>query len=95
MILIPFDVAQKANLEINKEKLRADLVCMLEERLLPRHKAEFEAAVESFFIAGAARIELIAKVIDLDNEIGGFDFDIALLDETATDIDNLGNFPGR
>ena len=95
VMLFPFDFAQKANLEINKEGLKADLVCMLEERLLPRNKADFEAAVEGFFIAGAARIDLIAKVIDLDNEMGRFNFDIPLLENTAREIESLGNSPGR
>ena len=80
---------------MNKENLKADLVCMLDERLLPRHKAEFEAAVESFFSAAAARIDLIAKVIDLDNEMGGFNFDIPLLENTETAIESLGNSPGN
>ena len=80
---------------MNKENLKADLVCMLDERLLPRHKAQFEAAVESFFSAAAARIDLIAKVIDLDNEMGGFNFDIPLLENTETAIESLGNSPGN
>ncbi|KAL9982789.1 hypothetical protein ACROYT_G004894 [Oculina patagonica] len=79
----------KANLEMNKEGLAADLVCMLEVRSLPQNKAKFQEQIESFFIAGAARIDLIAKVIDLDNDIGGFNFDIANLEETSNAIGNL------
>ncbi|KAL9982801.1 hypothetical protein ACROYT_G004906 [Oculina patagonica] len=79
----------KANLEMNKEGLAADLVCMLEERSLPHNKAELEAQIERFFIAGSARIDLIAKVIDLDNDIGGFNFDIRNLNDTANDIQKL------
>ena len=85
----------KANLEMNKEGLAAGLVCMLEERLLPRHKAKFEEQVERFFIAGAARIDLIAKVIDLDNAIGGYNFDIPNLEETANEIELLKTIKGK
>ncbi|KAJ7376174.1 hypothetical protein OS493_036288 [Desmophyllum pertusum] len=84
----------KANLEMNKEALAADLVCLLEERLLPRHKAKFEEQVERFFIAGAARIDLIAKIIDLDNAIGGYNFDIPNLEETANEIELLKKIKG-
>ncbi|KAL9982961.1 hypothetical protein ACROYT_G005076 [Oculina patagonica] len=80
----------KANLEMNKEGLAADLVCMLEERSLPRNKAKFQEQIERFFIAGAARIDLIAKVIDLDNQIGGHNFDIPNLEETSNAIESLG-----
>ena len=85
----------KANLEMNKEALAADLVCLLEERLLPRHKAKFEEQVERFFIAGAARIDLIAKIIDLDNAIGGYNFDIPNLEETANEIELLKKIKGK
>ncbi|XP_078358122.1 uncharacterized protein LOC144642894 isoform X1 [Oculina patagonica] len=80
----------QANLEMNKEGLAADLVCMLEERSLPRNKAKFEEQIQRFFIAGAARIDLIAKVIDLDNQIGGHNFDIPNLEETSKAIQTLG-----
>ncbi|KAJ7390685.1 hypothetical protein OS493_023397 [Desmophyllum pertusum] len=83
----------KANLEMNKEALAADLVCMLDERSLPRDKAKFEQQIENFFIDGAARIDLIAKIIDLDNDIGGLNFDIPNLEETANDIESLRKSP--
>ncbi|KAJ7328567.1 hypothetical protein OS493_024484 [Desmophyllum pertusum] len=82
----------QANLEMNKEGLAADLVCMIEERSLPRDSARFQEQIERFFIAGAARIDLIAKVIDLDNEIGGYNFDIPNLEETVTEIESLRNY---
>ena len=85
----------KANLEMNKEGLAADLVCMLDERSLPRNKARLQELIERFFIAGAARIDLIAKVIDLDNDIGGYKFDIANLQETANEIENIGKSRGK
>ncbi|XP_078356917.1 uncharacterized protein LOC144641766 isoform X1 [Oculina patagonica] len=84
----------KANLEMNKAGLAADLVCMLEERSLPRNKAKLEAQIERFFIAGSARIDLIAKVIDLDNDIGGYNFNIRNLNETANDIEKLFDSDG-
>jgi len=48
--------------------------------------AGFKQKLQSYFIAGAARIDLIAKVIDLDNEIGGYNFDIPLLIKTENAI---------
>ena len=80
---------------MNKEGLAADLVCMIEERSLPRDSARFQEQIERFFIAGAARIDLIAKVIDLDNEIGGYNFDIPNLEETVTEIESLRNYGGK
>ena len=80
---------------MNKEALAADLVCMLDERSLPRDKAKFEQQIENFFIDGAARIDLIAKIIDLDNDIGGLNFDIPNLEETANEIESLRNSPGK
>ena len=88
-------LSPKANLEMNKEGLAADLVCMLDERSLPRNKARLQELIERFFIAGAARIDLIAKVIDLDNDIGGYKFDIANLQETANEIENIRRSQGK
>ena len=81
-----FPLVSKANLEFNKEGLAADLVCLLEERSLPRNKAKFQEQTERFFIAGSARIDLIAKVIDFDNAIGGYNFDITNLEETSNTL---------
>ena len=80
---------------MNKEGLAADLVCMLDERSLPRDKAKFEEQIQRFFIAGAARIDLIAKVIDLDNDIGGYNFDIQNLEETSNNIQSLSETGGK
>ena len=85
----------KANLEFNKEGLAADLVCLLEERSLPRNRAKFQEQIERFFIAGAARIDLIAKVIDLDNAIGGYNFDIPNLEETSNTLQSLSQTGGK
>ena len=82
-------------MEMNKEGLAADLVCMVEERSLPRNVAKFQEHIERFFIAGAARIDLIAKVIDLDNQIGGYNFDIPNLQETANELQSLENIGGE
>ena len=68
---------------------------MLDERSLPRHKAKFEAEIGGFFIAGAARIDLIAKVVDLDNYIGGNNFDILNLEETSNAIGSLSESGGK
>ena len=59
----------EANLEINKEEFAADLVCLLEEGT-PRNVAQLKAEIESYFVLGAARIDMIAKVMELDNSIG-------------------------
>ncbi|KAJ7390268.1 hypothetical protein OS493_026143 [Desmophyllum pertusum] len=83
----------KANLEMNKEALAADLVCMLDERSLPRDKAQLEQQIANFFIVGATRIDLIAKIVDLDNDIGGFNFDIDNLEKTANEIESLRSSP--
>ena len=80
---------------MNKEGLAADLVCLLDERSKPRNSAKFQEQIERLFIAGAARIDLIAKVMDLDNEVGGHKFDISNLEETANEIESLSNSGGK
>ena len=79
---------------MNKESLAADLACMLEEQA-PSNVAQFKAKMENYFIQGAARIDLIAKVIDLDNEIGGYNFDIPKLEETENELQALRNIGGE
>ncbi len=80
---------------MKQEGLAAGLVCMLEERALPRDKAPLEELIANFFIAGSARIDLIAKIIDIDNDIGTFNFDINNLEDTANAMESLGNSPGK
>ena len=80
---------------MNKEALTTDLVCMIEERSLPRNLAKFREQIERFFMAGGARIDLIAKVIDLDNAIGGYNFDISNLEQTSNKIESLRNSGGK
>ncbi|XP_078356298.1 uncharacterized protein LOC144642898 isoform X2 [Oculina patagonica] len=80
----------KANLVMNKKRLTADLICLLDLRSSVITKAKIQQQIEQFFIAGAARIDLIAKVIDLDNEIGGYNFHINNLKETSNEIKSLG-----
>ena len=62
---------------------------------LPQDVAGFKRLIESFFIAGAARIDLIGEVMDLDNEIGGYNFDIPLLEETEKTIRDIGRPGGK
>ena len=63
---------------------------MLEERLQPHQTAEFKEQIERFFINGATRMDLIAKIMDLDNDIGTYNFDIKNLRETAKQIKTIG-----
>ena len=81
---------------MNKEKFTAELVCLLDVASRPQDVAEFKQLVESFFIAGAARIDLIAESMNLDNDIGGYKFDIPLLAQTKKAIEvatqTKGNF---
>ena len=80
---------------MNKEGLAADLVCMIERSYSITQVTKFTAQIERFFIAGAARIDLIAKVIDLDNAIGGYNFDIPNLQETSNELESLSNIGGK
>ncbi|XP_078344331.1 uncharacterized protein LOC144629949 isoform X1 [Oculina patagonica] len=80
----------QVSLEVNKEKLAEGLVCLLDVASRPQDIAEFKQVIESFFITGAARIDLIAKVMDLDNDIGGYSFDIDVLKKTQEDIEKIG-----
>ena len=80
---------------MNKETFTAELVCLLDVASRPQDIAAFNAEVEAFFIAGAARIDLIGKVMDLDNDIGGYMFDIPLLEETENAIADASNTPGN
>ncbi|KAL9958424.1 hypothetical protein ACROYT_G035436 [Oculina patagonica] len=76
----------QANLEINKESLTAQLVCLLDVNSREQDVAQLKQYIEQFFISGASRIDLIGKIIDLDNEIGGYNFDIPLLEETQQSL---------
>ena len=71
------------------------MVCLLEEATRPRDVVIFEQMMESFFTVGASRIDLIGKVMDLDNEIGGYNFDIPLLEDTEEAITQLGRAEGK
>ena len=79
---------------MNKEKFAAELVCLLDVASLESDVADLKAEIESFFIAGSARIDLIAKVMDLDNDIGGYNFDIPVLQDTENAIAKIGKSPG-
>ena len=71
---------------MNKEKFAAELVCLLDVASRPQGVAEFTQIVESFFAAGAARIVLIAEIMNLDNDIGGYNFDIQILEQSEKAI---------
>ena len=79
---------------MKKEKLTANLVCLLEETSRPRNIATLKAEMESFFVLGASRIDMIGKVLDLDNTIGSHNVDIELLEKTEKSITQLGNPSG-
>ena len=79
---------------MNKETFAAELVCLLGVASLESDVADLKAEIESFFIAGSARIDLIAKVMDLDNDIGGYNFDIPVLEDTEDAIAQIGESPG-
>lgn len=80
---------------MNKEGLLADLVCLLEVDL-PEHKtAKFKEQIERFFIDGATRIDLIAQVMELDNNIGTYNYDIDNLKETAEQIETVNKAKGK
>ncbi|KAL9956907.1 hypothetical protein ACROYT_G038462 [Oculina patagonica] len=79
----------KARLEMNKEGLAKDLVCLL-ELANDVQQAKLNQMIENFFIAASTRIDLIAKVLDLDNDIGTFNFDIENLAETENQLSSLG-----
>lgn len=80
---------------MNKEKFRSDLVCLLDVASRPQDIAEFEQRVESFFILGATRIDLISEIMNLDNDIGGFNFDIPILEQTEKAINDASKTKGN
>ena len=80
---------------MNQAGLTADMICMFEGRLESHLTAKFEELMERYFIAGAARIDLIAKVIDLDNAIGGYNFDLLNLQETINELESLRTIGGK
>ena len=84
----------QANLDISKEKLAADLGCLLGEASRPRDVAALKAEIESYFIVGGARIDMIGKVMELDNNIGTYNFDIPLLEKTEKGIIAAGKSKG-
>ena len=80
---------------MNKETLASELVCLLDVASRPQDVAGLRQHIETFFIAGAARIDLIGKVMDLDNDIGGYNFDIPLLENTKKSITDIGKPVGK
>ena len=84
----------QANLDISKEKLAADLVCLLEEAARPRDVASLKAEIESYFIVAGTRIDMIGKVVEIDNNIGTNNFDIPLLEKTENGIIEAGKSTG-
>ncbi len=84
----------KARLEMNKEGLAKDLVCLL-DLANDVQQAKLKEKIENFFIAASTRIDAIAKIMDLDNDIGTFNFDIENLAETENQLRSLGEAPGK
>ena len=74
--------------------MAADLVCLLEEASRPRDVAPLKAEIESYFIVGGARIDMIGKVVELDNNIGTYNFDIPLLKKTEKGITEAAKSQG-
>ena len=74
--------------------MASDLVCLLDEAARPRDVAALKAELESYFIVGGARIDMIGKVMELDNNIGTYNFDIPMLEETETGIIEAGKSQG-
>ena len=70
------------------------MVCLLDEAARPRDVAALKAELESYFIVGGARIDMIGKVMELDNNIGTYNFDIPMLEETETGIIEAGKSQG-
>ena len=85
----------QADLEINKEGLLADLVCLLDVDLPPHVTATLKSEIEKFFIDGGTRIDLIAQVMELDNNIGTYNYDIANLKETQKQIQAVNKAKGK
>ena len=80
---------------MNKVELRKELLCLMEVASLPTGPAALDAEIESFFVSGAARIDLIGKCMDLDNEMGGYFFDVPLLSDTENAIKEVGESDGE
>ena len=79
---------------MNKETIAEDLVCLLDVASRPQDVAGLKAKIASFFIVASVRIDLIAKIMDLDNDIGTHNFDIPLLDKTQREIKSIAQSPG-
>ena len=79
---------------MNKGQLAADLVCLVDENTKPSFTKQFEAEIESYFIVGSSRIDMIGKCVDIDNEIGGYNFDIPVLKDTARAVNEVKNSQG-
>lgn len=67
---------------MNKETFAKELVCLV----AVSNTRNLELEIEKYFIAGTARIDLLAKVMDLDNDIGGLKFDITILNDAENAI---------
>lgn len=77
---------------MNNEGFVVDFVCMLEERVFFWDKVKLEELIENFFIVGVVRIDLIVKIMILDNDMGILNFDIDNLEDIVNVIENFGNF---
>ena len=68
---------------------------MLDVDLPPQVTAEFKSEIEKFFIDGGTRIDLIAQVMELDNNIGTYNYDIVNLRETEKQIKAVNKAKGK
>ena len=78
---------------MKKETLSAELVCLIENSR-EVDVAEFQAKLDTFFTLGAARIDLIAIIMELDNQIGGDMYDVKVVKDTKDAILNASKSPG-
>ena len=70
-------------------------MCLLDEHSKPSLTADLKAEIESYFLVGSSRIDMIAKCVDIDNEIGGYNFDIPVLKDTVRAVSAIRERPSK
>ena len=82
-------------MEIHKESLAAQLICFLDVRSREQGRvAQLKQFIEQYFITAASRVNLISEIIDLDNAMGGYNYDIPLLEETQQSLMSINQPEG-
>lgn len=66
---------------MNKEQFVVDFVCFLEEVIFLWDVVRLKVEIELYFVLGVVCIDMIVKVMDFDNVIGGYNFDILFFDQ--------------